>query len=281
MLKFIGIASICILVVIFPVNGQLQQETGKYWTRATDTASTNGRDNHSSVVFDGRIWLIGGNSDMTSRNDVWSSSDGTNWTQATASAPWTARSAHTSVVFDNQIWVIGGEYWQGVKSDYQNDVWCSSDGINWTQATAAAPWSARSSQTSVVFDGKIWVMGGVGSNQSLTNDVWYSSDEIDWTQATASAQWSGRENHTSVVFDDKIWALGGYDGAHKRDVWYSGDFVVHDFNGDLHSDLLWHNRDNGQNAIWLMSGATMTSGEISHREVRGNGARHRSNGAKR
>ena len=74
---------------------------------------------------------------------------------------------------------------------------------NWTRTTGNASWTRRYSFPSVVFDNKIWVMGGDH------NDVWYSSDGVNWVQATSSAPWSARRGHTSVVFDNKIWVIGG------------------------------------------------------------------------
>jgi hypothetical protein len=45
--------------------------------------------------------------------------------------------------------------------------------VNWTQAAASAPWSARYRFPLAVFDGKLWLCGGYdGTNH---NDVWYTS----------------------------------------------------------------------------------------------------------
>jgi uncharacterized membrane protein len=195
------------------------------WTRATAAAGWSARCGHTSVVFDNKIWVMGG-LDGNYKNDVWYSSDGVNWTQATASAGWSARTYHTSVVFDGKMWVIGG--WSEV-SGFKNDVWYSSDGVNWTRATDNAAWSIRGYHTSIVFDGRMWVIGGYGGAPyvpTYKNDVWYSSDGVNWTRATALAGWSARRGHTSVVFDDKMWVIGGYgNSTFKNDVWYSSDGV--------------------------------------------------------
>jgi len=71
---------------------------------------------------------------------------------------------HSAVVFDDKLWVLGGG---------ANDVWYSSDGVNWNCATDSAGWSSRESQTSVEFDNKLWVLGGYLYDSQYGSDVWY------------------------------------------------------------------------------------------------------------
>jgi len=99
-------------------------------------------------------------------------------------------------------------------------------GMDWTQATASAGWSARNRHTSVTFDNKIWVLGG-REDSINKNDAWYSTDGVNWTQATANAEWTVRDRHTSVVFDNKMWVMGGRGNGNtlKNDVWYSTNGV--------------------------------------------------------
>ena len=88
----------------------------------------------------------------------------------------------------------------------------------WTQQTASAGWSARSSFSSVVMpDGSIVLMGGG------YNDVWRSTDKgATWTQMTANAGWSVRRSFSSVVIPDgSIVLMGGY--PYSNDVWRSTD----------------------------------------------------------
>ncbi len=191
---------------------------GASWTQTQTTTTWSARSNHSSVVFDDKLWVLGGND----KNDVWYSEDGSTWTQATSSAAWSARNEHTSVVFDDKLWVLGGGFYLREK----NDVWFSTDGVTWTQATSNADWSVRRWHSSVVFDDKLWVLGG-DDGGSRKNDVWFSENGATWTQATSSAAWSVRGAHTSVVFDNKLWVLGGYDGgSYKNDVWFSEDGIT-------------------------------------------------------
>ncbi|MBF0289292.1 MAG: hypothetical protein HQM14_15850, partial [SAR324 cluster bacterium] len=65
----------------------------------------------------------------------------------------------------------------------------------WTQVTAPAPWHERSSQASVVFKDKLWILGGYydePGRPSFPNDVWSTQDGVNWTQETPSADWPGR-----------------------------------------------------------------------------------------
>ncbi|UII76807.1 hypothetical protein LV716_03175 [Flagellimonas sp. HMM57] len=184
----------------------------------TTDASFSRRRDHSTVTFDGKLWIIGGRFGVRDRlSDVWYSEDGASWTQATDAAPFGERHGHTSVTFDGKLWVIGGSD----SSGRLNDVWYSEDGVNWTEATGAAAFSERALHTSITFDGKLWVIGGLGGNS--LNDVWHSEDGVTWTQATDAAAFRGRYSHTSVVFDAKLWVIGGFDGNRLNDVWHSED----------------------------------------------------------
>ena len=201
---------------------------GTDWTEATASAAWAQRNGHTSVVYNGKIWVMGGDAggfEATRYNDVWSSIDGVTWTQATSSAGWDVRVGLTSVVYDGKMWVMGGLSWGDFAT--RNDVWYSTDGVTWTQATASAGWAVRGSHASVVHNDKIWVMGGRDSGGTYKNDVWYSTNGGTWTQATSAAGWSTRYSHTSIVQDGRIWVLGGRDsGGYKRDVWSSADGVT-------------------------------------------------------
>ena len=58
------------------------------------------------------------------------------------------------------------------------DVWCSSDGVNWSEVTSRSAWGLRAEFSSAVYQNRLWVIGGYtgdgqGGGASL-NDVWYS-----------------------------------------------------------------------------------------------------------
>jgi hypothetical protein len=189
---------------------------GANWTCATASPGWTPRTRNTLLVFNNKMWMIGGN---YWQNDVWNSSDGIHWTQVIPSAPWPGRYIHSSVVYDGKMWVIGGYS----PPYFLNDVWCSSDGLNWTQATGHADWPARGGQTSVVFDNKMWVIaGGAG-----LNDAWYSTNGANWIRSAGTAGWAARFYHTSVVHDNQMWVIGGQDqSVFYNDVWRTGTSAV-------------------------------------------------------
>jgi dihydrofolate reductase len=193
------------------------------FTEATSSAAFMERAGHSSVVFNQKMWVIGGGdcNRQVVYNDVWSSTDGIYWNLETPSADFPARQFHSSVVFENKIWVIGGENMAGTTF---NDVWYSTDGVHWILA-GNADFSPRSCHTAVVFNGKIWIINGGGSKFfHADNDIWNSINGFTWIKASDSA-FPGRVYHSSVVFEGKIWIMGGKqkDGLILKDVWFSND----------------------------------------------------------
>ena len=134
------------------------------------------------------------------KNDVWSSADGKEWKQETAAAPWSPRAYHQAVVHDGKIWVMGGGNYVP-KYHALNDVWCSSDGVNWEQVTENAPWNPRLWFSSVVYRDRMWVLGGWSNNPSKNwGDVWYSRDGKEWTQLQSKVDLEGTARAFHVRF---------------------------------------------------------------------------------
>jgi len=178
---------------------------GLKWTSATLSAAWSGRAELTALVHNGHMWVFGGYGSSGDKYDVWYSSDGVKWVQANASTGWSM--VGSPVEYDGKIWMLG------------NEVWYSTDGTSWTQTAASRRWwSERWGHTSLVYNGKMWVIGGL-------SDVWSSPDGINWTVATWDARFPRRYNHASVVHNGKMWVLGGRNewGKIYNDVWYSAD----------------------------------------------------------
>ena len=248
---------------------------------STDDGSENGfiapwstREDHQAVSFNNALWLLGGDSGGTLKNDVWKSVDGATWTQVDSNgssatgdlnAPWSARYAHEVVLFNNAIWLLGG-----YDGTHKNDIWKSMDGTSWTEViTTGAKWSGRNGHQVVSFNNTLWLLGG--NDGSFKNDVWKSADGETWTQVDANgsesglnAPWSPRRTHEVVLFDGAIWLSGGDQGGRKNDVWKSTDGAIWtqvDANGSADGrNAPWDARNDHQvvsnnNALWLLGGS--------------------------
>ncbi len=174
------------------------------------------------------------------------------FSQATNNAGFDGRLSHKTTVFNNKIWVIGGS---DENYNQRNDVWSSSNGVEWIEATSNAAFSSRASHSVLTFDNKIWVIGGYSMGNK--NDVWSSPDGINWTQVTSNASFSPRYAHTTVVFDNKMWVIGGEVGSLDvlNDIWYSSDGVnwtqvntVGTPEKGRHTTVVFNNK------IWMIAG---------------------------
>ena len=228
---------------------------GENWTEETSNASFPARTGHASVIFDNKIWVIGGrqgSSGGTELNDAWYSSDGINWTQATGNAAFGARYIHKVVVLNGKMWLLGG---RNITSSqvYAEEVWSSSDGINWTLETDTAGFCCRGF-SALVFNNRIWYIAGHSDN------VYSSADGTNWTTETNQAEFGARLVHSSVVYDNKMWVLGGKDSGNTsieyNDIWFSEDGItwveasrdgIFDPRGS-HSSVVFNDK------IWVIAG---------------------------
>jgi hypothetical protein len=198
---------------------------GVTWDQATAAAGWSPRIASATVEFQGRMWILGGTEDyyfgddQSLKNDVWSSADGKQWKRETAAAAWSPRAYHQAVVLNDKIYLFGGGNYV---PNYQahNDVWSSSDGVDWKQETASAPWHPRLWFSAAVYRDRMWVVGG-WSNQPSKNwgDVWFSLDGKDWQQLESQVIWKERHEHSTFVFQNKLWVAGGHAQPLSSEVW--------------------------------------------------------------
>lgn len=182
------------------------------------------------------------------------------------------------------------EFWfiAGGTTDSDNFVFRSLDGESWAPATRHAAFGKRGNAGGVVFQNKMWLMGGVDENDTALNDIWTSVDGATWEQVTVTGdQWSERSGFSCVIFQDKIWVIGGFDDAGNPlgDVWSSADGIT--WQQETASPG-WSPRGAAsvtvfENALWILGGqlgkaasdATnevwqSTDGVTWHRKVNGN-----------
>lgn len=180
---------------------------GETWTMETDTAPFGAIQFHSTVVFDGKMYVIAGNS-TTSHTEVWSSANGTDWTQNTSNAAdaFFGRGGHKAVVFNNAIYVIGGE-----ATTRLNDVWMSTNGTDWEQIAIRGDVLPRiTGHSATVYKNKVWVIGGRAGTADFSNSIYYSSDMITWNKYDDVIPFDAIAFHNTLNYNDGLWVFGGY-----------------------------------------------------------------------
>lgn len=212
---------------------------GINWTQHVPTGVIfSPRLGHQAAVFNGKLWIIGGNQGTgnpdTLANDVWSTVDGMSWVQETSSAAFTPRTAHGVVVFNNALWIFGGQ--NGITASAPlADIWRSTNGVNWSLVTpVGTSFAARSSHAVSVHNNRIWLIGGWNGlydvdadylSKTRFNDVWSSTDGINWSQHTPAAQFDARYDLKLVNHNNELWVIGGFNLDLNNEVWRSTDGV--------------------------------------------------------
>jgi uncharacterized repeat protein (TIGR01451 family) len=180
-----------------------------------------GRNASDAVVYNGKIWIVGGsNSIGVNTSDVWSSVDGKVWTPVNNNAAFGNRDAVVLLNYSGKMWVITGEG--------NSDAWWSTDGLNWTCSQPNGPFTGRDSAGGCVFDDgtglKMWLAGGEAAGLVLLKDVWYSSDGIDWYAATKNAAFGPDRSSTMLSYNNKMWLIAGTGASgESNSVWWSSN----------------------------------------------------------
>jgi hypothetical protein len=267
------------------------------WVQVASRNSWVPRDSCGELVFDGKMWLFGGYTPKVV-GDIWTSKDGTDWIpygtfpspagvnipvnfvfrgkmwltdnkdafymsadgktweQVAAGIPPFGRAGAGGAVFRDRMWILGGRKGSAV----YNDVWSSSDGVNWMCELKEAPWSRRHffGVLVVVFKDKLWILGGAIQAYHpfrAYTDVWSSSDGRNWTKVS-DGPWLPRMWNTAVVYRDRMWLIGGFRADptwnNFNDVWYSADGVNwrqmlsprvwsprHELSAYVFKDMIW------------------------------------------
>jgi hypothetical protein len=253
---------------------------GITWELVTEAAPWKGRKGHCVVAFDDgngeAMYLIGGFSadDSTGyrqyNNDVWKSIDGISWSELKTTTHNVIDTIHNQPLLDSTdmfyprmdhatvvanhggqdyIYVIGGRsqlehtnYRHNQK--YFNDVWRSTDGLNWEKLDNT-DFGIRAGHAATVdsSNGTIYIQGGMhgiiydpppGSGSHPIEDfthLWSSVDGVNWTSqidSTFALNNFDRVDHSMVYFEGAIWGFPGrtnstmhysFNGTGQYQVW--------------------------------------------------------------
>jgi hypothetical protein len=124
-------------------------------------------------------------------------------------------STSPGVYFDNKLWLIGGS--QIDPGGWSSDVLCIDPNKKslkeWKEEDKDKekdPWpSKRMGHAVLVFQNKIWVMGGYEDSGNALKDVWtLDVKNMKWS-CQNDAIWEPRCLINPVVYDNNIWLYGG------------------------------------------------------------------------
>ncbi len=161
---------------------------------------------HTSSVFDGKIYVMGGSTpEKTKVKTVWEYDLQTNTWRRKADMP-TPETEHTAITAANFIIVIPADRPDVYFYNAETDVW--SYGNSMPDVFASTYYG----RTASFIGGRIYVIGGL-LNSKFRDECWqldlnqpYGSQDA-W--AYAQSMPTSRANHTSAVVANKIYVIGG------------------------------------------------------------------------
>ncbi|MFC2089195.1 hypothetical protein ACFLT1_00355 [Bacteroidota bacterium] len=289
-------------------------EDGLTWELVSDNAPWKGRKGHTVNVFDDgsgeAMFLIGGFSVDESTgyrqytNEVWKSTDGLNWdlikenSETDLKNPDTffPRMDHVTVVANHggqeYLFIIGGrtqlkEFDGRLNQRYFNDVWRSTNGIEW-EKLANNDYGIRSNHAATVDPetGIIYIQGG---QHGVTfesfdkshpieewNYLWSSPDGITWTAEYDEVITMGNMNrvdHSIVFYENAIWCFPGK-ANYSLHLIFAGSDQYRLWRVDLGTENTWTIEEGSDmkarysyattlfdDKIWILGGFTNDNGQ--------------------
>lgn len=153
---------------------------GINWIQAAAAAAFSARQGMTLQSFKGNMWLIGGADSKGEAGDIYWSLNGASWVKA-ANAPAGTGLGHTSFVFNGKMYIISVV---PKNKKYDNPLWVSDDGINWTQADNDLNFGFSHIAGSVIMNNKIYVLGDVCAAlpdaTAQKGDIYESEDGLKW-----------------------------------------------------------------------------------------------------
>ncbi len=228
-------------------------EEGKNWHCCCECAPWPARAHHAVLEFDGRLWLLAGENEEGLLDDCWTSLDGLHWHIVTQTMGTGGLSRFSALSFAERLWLIAGRDEKGPSAR----VFCSRNGKVWQQVPKPG-WAPRQGAACAVFQGRMWLSGGVNRFNESYADLWYSCDGLRWYRQLEQAPWLPRNGHALVVNGGALWLLGGADHPAYNDIWRSENGVDWQHLAD---DAPWpprcyHAALVHDKAIWLFNGSS-------------------------
>jgi len=137
-------------------------DDGKNWVLITENHGFDNKSGMKIVPFQGK--LIGLESILSSNTSkVRQSSNATDWEiLSDDTLPFNIGFFPDAVIHNDKLFLTAGTGY--------NELWFTSDGLNWTKAVNERNYPIKTHNTSIVFNGKIYIIGS--TSNTVSNDVW-------------------------------------------------------------------------------------------------------------
>jgi len=199
-----------------------ESKDGYTWERLPD-APWPGRHGMGAVVHNGKLYILGGDE----LKDCWSTTNCVDWVCENNNLPFEGRYTPNLASLAGSLILYGGVKFLSGNCPAPasctcvgfDDVWSSKDGKNWKKISTA-PWRPRGLvHNSVVFENKIYLIGG-GLKQSHSTiavaetnfesaDVWSSFDGMNWLLESSSFSITPRTHFSVLSAFGAIWISDG------------------------------------------------------------------------
>lgn len=194
-----------------------------YWTKIfTSGEMPSPRTDHTAVLYENSMYVFAGYDGKNRFNDLRECNLTTfEWTllAQNGTVPLT-RFGHTSVVHNHNMYIFGG--WDG--HDTLDDLYQYSFASNiWYElrrVIGPRP-NPRYRHSCVVYDGSLFIFGGVDKQQQRYNDLYeFHIQKREWSSKRVTGQIpSSRTFHRALIHDDEMYILGGFDGRRQNDLY--------------------------------------------------------------
>ncbi|MCB4791786.1 MAG: hypothetical protein LHV68_07860 [Elusimicrobia bacterium] len=210
--------------VWFKMKGTDSSGIGKI--NSFNTSSNNipiGLNNHSSVVYNGYLYITGGLNGSSYLNKVYYAkinSDGSIGSFSTSSNNIPVTLAyHSSVVYNGYLYITGG-YSNGspISKVYYAKINSNGSIGNFLTSSNNIP-NEIYTHSSVVYNGYLYITGGFSSNFYATNKIYYAKINNDGSIGTFTTSSNNipinLRAHSSVVYNGYLYLTGGAGGVNK------------------------------------------------------------------
>lgn len=189
------------------------------WTNAA--ALSPARYYHCAKAVKGKIYSFGGWTPNSSTTSIYSIF-GNSWTTG-PNLPTPRSAGHTCTVYQDKIIVLGS-------SDYTDQVNIYNT-LNDTWSIGAPMPTGRAAHTATLYNGEIYVIGGVttGNAQVSSVDI-YNVEANTWR--TGALIPISRNNHGAHLYTNKIYVVGGGTGTYNSPSPLAGN-NVRIYNADI------------------------------------------------